>query len=341
MSRIRFGVLGVARIAVDKVIPGMQGSDLIDVVAIASRDGAKAKAAAAQLGLAKSFGSYEALLDDPGIDAVYIPLPNHMHVPWSIEAARRGKHVLCEKPIGMSSAEARALLEARDRHGVLIQEAFMVWTHPQWRRAVEICRSGRLGKLQAYVGAFSYFNDDPANVRNIAASGGGALFDIGCYLILTSRMLFGEDPARVASVIVRDPASGVDTLSSMVLDYPSGQAVGTCSTRMAPYQRVQMFGTKARLEVEIPFNAPPDRPCRLFVDDGRDVFGSGIETTAIPTCDQYRIQGDEFARAVLAGAPAPFPLEMSVRNMEIIEALFRSAETGRWERAAPPHSSGA
>ncbi len=335
MRPLRFGVLGVAKIAVDKVIPGMMPSDLVEVVGIASRDGAKAADAARRLGLAKSYGSYEALLDDPDIDAVYNPLPNHLHVPWSIEAAKRGKHVLCEKPIGLSSSEARELLAARDRHQVLIQEAFMVWTHPQWRRARDLCRSGRLGKLQSYVGAFSYFSDDAANVRNVAAWGGGGLMDIGCYLVVTSRMLFGEEPRRAAGAIVRDPVTGVDTLASISLEFPSGLAVGTCSMRMAAYQRVHMFGTQARLEVEIPFNAPPDRPCRLFVDEGRDVFGSGTEIIEIPTCDQYRIQAEEFARAVGANTPAPYPLEMSVKNMEILEAIVRSADTGRWETVCP------
>ena len=330
MAPVRFGVLGAAKIAVEKVIPGMRGCDLAEVVAIASRDEDKARSAARQLGLSKAYGSYEALLDDPDIDAIYNPLPNHLHVPWSIEAAKRGKHVLCEKPIALSSDEARSLVDARDRYGVLIQEAFMVWTHPQWRRAVEICRSGRLGSLTAYVGAFSYFNDDPSNVRNVSAWGGGGLMDIGCYLILTSRMLFGEEPDRALGLIARDEATGVDTLASMMLDYPSGQAIGVCSMRMAAYQRVQMLGTRGRLEVEIPFNAPPDRPCRLFVDDGRDVFSSGLETIEIPTCDQYRVQADEFARAVQRGGPAPYPLEMSVKNMEILEAIVRSAESGGW-----------
>ena len=331
MAPLRFGVLGAANIAVQKVIPGMRGSEVAHVVAIASRDEARARGVADRLGLAKAYGSYEALLDDPDIDAIYNPLPNHLHVPWSIEAAKRGKHVLCEKPVALSADEARRLLEARDQYGVVIQEAFMVWTHPQWRRAVELCRSGRLGTLSAYVGAFSYFNDDPANVRNVADWGGGALMDIGCYLIVTSRMLFGEEPTRAQGLIARDATTGVDTLSSMMLDYPSGQAIGVCSMRMAPYQRVQMFGDKGRLEVEIPFNAPPDRPCRMFVDDGRDVFGSGVETIEIPTCDQYRVQADEFALAVRNGGPAPYPLEMSIRNMVILEAIVRSAAGGRAE----------
>ena len=329
---VRFGVLGTAKIATEKVIPGMRDSDVAEVVGIASRDGDRAQAAASRLGIAKSYGSYEALLDDPDIDAVYIPLPNHLHVFWSIEAAKRGKHVLCEKPIGLSAGEARSLIEARERYGVLIQEAFMVWTHPQWRRAIEICRSGRLGRLQAYVGVFTYFNDDPRDICNVTAWGGGGLMDIGCYLILTSRMLFGEEPVRAAGAIVRDETSGVDVLTSMSLEFPSGHAIGTCGIRTARHQRVQMLGSEGRLEIEMPFNAPRDQPLRLLLDDGGNPFGSGREVIEIPACDQYRIQGDEFARAIRAGASAPYPLEMSLRNMEILEAIVRSAASGRWER---------
>jgi predicted dehydrogenase len=330
MRKIRWGVLGVAKIATEKVIPAMQRAEHGEVVAIASRDLAKAQAAAAALGLAKAYGSYEALLADADIDAVYNPLPNHLHVPLTIEAAERGKHVLCEKPIGLSSVETERLIEVRDRTGVKIEEAFMVRTHPQWLAAMEICRSGRIGDVGSYLGAFSYFNDDPINIRNVSAYGGGGLMDIGCYLVTTSRMVFGELPSRVACLIERDPVSGVDTLTSMLLDYPSGHAVGTCSTRLVPYQRVQIFGTSGRLEIEIPFNAPPDRPCRIVVDDGRDVFGTGIETIAIPTCDQYTIQGGLFAQAALNGTEVPWPLERSLENMRVIEALFRAAERRAW-----------
>ncbi len=328
MRKIRWGVLGAARIAIDKVVPAMQRGEHTDVVAIASRDLDKAQAAAKQLGLRRAYGSYEALLADPEIDAVYNPLPNHMHVPLSIEAAERGKHVLCEKPIGLSSAEAERLIAVRDRTGVKIEEAFMVRTHPQWLRALDICRSGRLGEIRAYVGCFSYFNDDAANIRNVAAYGGGGLMDIGCYLVTTSRMIFGGSPRNVASLVDRDSASGVDTLTSMLLEYPGGHAVATCSTRMVPYQRVQILGTKGRIEIEIPFNAPPDRPCRLFVDDGRDVFGTGIEAITIPTCDQYTIQGDLFSKAVLEGTDVPWPLEESLENMKVIERLFQSSVPG-------------
>ena len=331
MQKIKWGVLGAAKIAVEKVIPAMQLGRLTEVVAIASRDEGKARAAAASLGIARSYGSYEALLADPEIDAVYNPLPNHLHVPWTMAAAEAGKHVLCEKPIGLSAADARSLIDVRDRTGVRIQEAFMVRTHPQWLRAVEICKCGQLGDIRSYVGAFSYYNDDPSNIRNVAEWGGGALMDIGCYLIITSRMIFGEEPRRVLGHIERDAASGVDTLTSMMLDYPSGHAIGTCSTRLIPHQRVQVFGTRGKLEVEIPFNAPPDRPCRLFVDRQGDLFGQGVETIEIPACDQYTLQGDAFSRAILERSEVPYPLELSVKNMAIIDAVVRSAESARWE----------
>lgn len=329
--KLRWGVLGAAKIAVEKVIPAMQGGTYSDVVAIASRDESKARVAADRLGIPRAHGSYEALIADPDVDAIYNPLPNHLHLPWTRAAAEAGKHVLCEKPIGLTAAETRELVAIRDRTGVTIQEAFMVWTHPQWRHVVDVCRSGTIGAVRGYAGVFSYFSDDPTNIRSVAEWGGGGLMDIGCYLIITSRMVFGEEPRRVLGVLERDPDSGVDILTSMILDYPSGQAVGLCSTRAVPYQRVQILGTTHRLEVEIPFNAPNDRPCRVWSDDGQDLSGGNIETTTFDTCDQYRIQGDLLSKAILDKTPQPYPLEMSVRNMEIIDAVVASATSGHWE----------
>jgi predicted dehydrogenase len=331
MQKIKWGVLSTAKIGVDKVIPAMQGGAHTEVVAIASREASTARVAATALGIPKSYGSYKALLADPDVDAIYNPLPNHLHVPWTTRAAEAGKHVLCEKPVGLSAGDAQALIGVRDRTGVVIQEAFMVRSAPQWLRALEVCRSGRLGDVRSYIGAFSYFNDDPANIRNVAEWGGGGLMDIGCYLIMTSRMIFGEEPRRVMSLVERDPASGVDTLASLMLDYPSGQAIGVCSTRLSPHQRVHVIGTRGRLEVEIPFNAPPDRPCRLFVDIHGDLLGRTVETLEVPACDQYRVQGDELSLAILESRAAPYPLEMSVKNMAVIDAAFRSAVTGGWE----------
>jgi predicted dehydrogenase len=333
-GKVKWGVLGAASIAVRKVIPGMQAGEWSDVVAIASRDLAKGEAAAQKLGIAKVYGSYEELLADSEIEAVYIPLPNHLHVPWSIKAAEAGKHVLCEKPLSLSVAEAKSLLAVRDRAGVKIGEAFMVKTHPQWLRTRELVRSGRIGELKAIMGAFSYFNRDVANVRNVVEWGGGGIMDIGCYPIVTSRFIFGEEPTRVAALIERDPEFKTDRLASAILEFPSGQATFVCSTQMVPYQRMQFLGTKGRIEIEIPFNAPPDGETRIFIDDGKDVFGSGVVTETFPVCDQYTIQGDAFSRAVRGKGEVPMPVEESIKNMAVIEAVFRAGTSGKWEEVA-------
>jgi predicted dehydrogenase len=337
VKKVKWGVLSTARIGVNKVIPGMQKGEWSEIAAICSRDGKKAEDVARKLKIPKPYWSYEEMLADPEIEAVYNPLPNHLHVPWSIKAAEAGKHVLCEKPLALSVAEARQLLDARDRTGVKMGEAFMVRTHPQWLRTREIIRSGRIGELRSITGAFSYFNRDAANIRNNPDWGGGGLMDIGCYPMNTSRFIFGEEPSRVIGLVEHDPDFKTDRLASAILEFPSGQAIFTCSTQLVPYQRMHFLGTKGRVEIEIPFNAPPDRPCRIFIDDGRDVFGGGVTTESIPTCDQYTIQGDVFSRAIRGQGDVPVSLEDALRNMAVIEAVFRSAETGRWERPRIPN----
>jgi predicted dehydrogenase len=321
MEKVRWGVLGAAKIAITKVIPAMQRGQWSQVDGVASRDAGKSKRIAAGLNIPKAYSSYEELLGDPDIEAVYIPLPNHLHVPWSIRAAEAGKHVLCEKPIALSVAECRTLIDARNRTGMKIGEAFMVRTHPQWIRAREIVRSGEIGDLRAILASFSYFNRDAANIRNVREWGGGALMDIGCYPIQIARFLFGQEPVHLIGRMDRDPEFGTDRLTSAVLEFPSGHCVFTCSTQMVAYQEVQIFGTKARIQVEIPFNAPPDRPTRLYVDTGADLFGGGRRTEDFEACDQYTIQGDLFSQAVREGGEVPTPLEDSLRNMAVIERL--------------------
>jgi predicted dehydrogenase len=329
-KKVEWGVLGVAGIAVKKVIPAMQRGEWSHVIAIASRDLAKAQQIAEQLGIPKAYGSYEEMLADPDVEAVYNPLPNHLHVPWSIKAAEAGKHVLCEKPVGLTVEEARSLLKTRDRAGVKIEEAFMVRTHPQWVRAVELARS-KIGRVRSVMGYFSYHNRDPKNIRNIIEYGGGGLMDIGCYLVFASRLIFGEEPVRISALIEEDPEMRTDVVTSAILHFPSGQSVFTCSTQLVPYQRVQIFGSQGRIEIEIPFNAPPDKPCRIFLDDGADPSGRSAEILQFDICDQYTIQGDLFSRSIRESTELPVPLEGSVRNMAVIEAIFRSAKSGRWE----------
>ncbi len=330
--KVRWGVLGVARIATTKVIPAMQKGEWSEVVAIASRDRHKAEDAARTLGIPRAYGSYEELLRDPVVEAIYNPLPNHLHVPWTTKAAEAGKHVLCEKPLSLTVEEARTLLAVRDRTGVKMGEAFMVRTHPQWLRTRELVASGRIGRLCSIVGVFSYFNQDPANIRNILQYGGGGLMDIGCYPITTSRFIFGEEPRCVLGLIERDPEMKTDRLTTAILDFPSGHSIFTCGTQLVPYQRMQFLGTRGRIEIEIPFNAPNERACRLFIDDGRDVFGGGVTTEEFALCDQYTIQGEVFSRAVREGGEVPVSIEDAIRNMAVIEAVFRSAESGKWER---------
>jgi predicted dehydrogenase len=331
MAKVRWGILGVARIAVNRVIPAMQQGELSEVVGIASRDCARAEEAAGQLGIPKAFGSYEEMLADPEIDAVYNPLPNHMHVPVSIQAAEAGKHVLCEKPIGVDTADALKLLAARDRTGVTIGEAFMIEVHPQWQRTVQLVRCGKIGRLRHAVGSFGYYKDDLTNIRYVAAYGGGGLLDIGCYPIKTSRMVFGTEPVRVAATLVRDPRCGVDTLASAILEYEHGHCIFTCGTMVVGNQSMQFYGTHGRIELEVPYNARPGGTTRIRIDDGRDPYGSGIKVEEFPACDQYTLQGDAFSRAVREGTPPPVPLEDSVRNMAVIDAVFRAGESGKWE----------
>ncbi len=323
--KVRWGVLGAARIARLKVIPALRQSAVCEVVALASRSLETARQAATAAGIPRAYGSYEELLADPEVDVVYNPLPNHLHVPWSIRAVQAGKHVLCEKPVALSAAEARALLAARDRAGVLVQEAFMVRAHPQWIAVRDLVRGGRLGELRAIQAFFSYSNRDPANVRNRPGMGGGGLLDIGCYPVNLSRFLFEEEPRRVLALMERDPDFGVDRLTSGLLDFGRGQCAFTCATQLAPYQRVHVLGTTGRIEVEVPFNAPSDQPCRILLDvDG------GPATLAFEACDQYTLQADLFSAAVREGRPAPVPLEDAVANMEVLDALLRSAATGTW-----------
>ena len=334
MKKVKWGVLGAASIAIRKVIPGMQKGACSEIAAIASRDKKKAEEAARKLGIPKAYGSYEELLKDGEIEAIYNPLPNHLHVPWSIKAAEAGKHVLCEKPISMDVAEARTLLATRDRTGVKIGEAFMVKTHPQWLRTREIIRGGGIGELRATMCVFSYFNRDPANVRHKVEWGGGGLLDIGCYPITMSRFIFGEEPVRVMGALKNDPDFGTDRLASAILEFSKGQqSVFVCGTQTAFYQRMHFLGDQGRVDIEIPWNAPNDRPTRIFV--GGAMSGEP-KVEEFPACDQYTIQGDEFSRAIRGEREVPVPLEDAIGNMAVIDAVFRSGKSGQWERPEKP-----
>jgi predicted dehydrogenase len=323
---VRWGVIGCADIAVKKVIPAMLGSELSQVTAIASRSEERAASTAGSLGIPRAYGSYQALLDDPAIEAVYIPLPNHLHRQWTIAAAEAGKHVLCEKPMATCSDDARKMIDAAERAGVRLMEAFMYRLHPLWVEVRRLIAEGAIGELRAVQSFFSYYNDDPDDIRNRADAGGGSLYDIGCYPVNVARMLFDAEPTEVMAAIRRDPAFGTDVLTSVVLDFDGRHATFTCSTQLEDDQRVHILGTEGRLLVEIPYNIPPDRPTRVLAFAGGDPpVAPNVVVHQVAAADQYRVQADAFSRSIREGTPVPTPPEDAVANLEVMERIFADA----------------
>jgi predicted dehydrogenase len=324
MKNLRWGILSTADIGMTKVIPAIQRAERCEVVAIASRRRDRAAAAAARLGIPTAYGSYEELLACGDVDAVYIPLPNDAHAEWTIRAAEAGKHVLCEKPLALSAAQAEEMARACASAGVKLGEAFMYRHHPAWVETVRLVREGAIGRLQAVQSFFSYYNDDRANIRNRVEHGGGAVMDIGCYCINLSRMLFGAEPSRIEAAVRRDPEMGIDIVASALLEFPGGgQSAFTCSIRAEPYQRVHIFGTSGRIEIEIPFNIPPDREARVLVTSGGDPpVAPATETLVFEAADQYSIQASLFARSVLDDIEVPVPVEDAIANLKVIEAIL-------------------
>lgn len=326
MSKIRWGIISTAAIAIEQVIPAMKQGKYCEVTAIASRDFNQAKKAAVLLEIPKAYGSYADLLSDPEIDAVYIPLPNHLHVEYAINALESGKHVLVEKPVGLSSNQAYSLIQAsKAKPGLKIMEAFMYRHHPQWQKAKKLVEDGQIGELRSIQTSFSYYNTDPASILHKPEFGGGGLMDIGCYCISLSRYIFGQEPTRVNGIVEFDPVFKTDRMASGILDFSSGTSTFTCSTQLLPFQRVNIFGDAGGIEIEIPFNAPSDRPTRLWLSNMENT-----EEIIFDICDQYAIQGDLFSKAILEDTEVPTPLEDALNNMLVIEAVFKSAESGKW-----------
>lgn len=329
MDRVRWGILSTAKIGLVKVIPALQKSQLIEVTAIASRSPEKAAVAASSLGIDKAYGSYEELISDPEVDCIYIPLPNNMHLEWTLKAMEAGKHVLCEKPLGLTPAEVEQMIQVRDKCGVKAGEAFMVKSYPQWIDTRERVRRGEVGELRLIQGAFSYFNADPANIRNIPELGGGGLWDIGCYLTTMSTYFFEELPQRLVASLEFDPELKTDRLASVIMQYGSGQAFFSVSTQLVPYQRFHLFGTKGHFELKIPFNAPNDRECLVAQDSG-SILLDDITTHQYPVSDQYTLMGEAFSKAILTDGEVPVSLEEAYDNTRLLCAIFESAEKGKW-----------
>lgn len=327
MSKVRWGVLSTAKIAREKVIPAMQLGKHTHVTAIASANTGLAQLIASQNNIATVYSSYEALLADPEIDAVYIPLPNHLHVPWSIKALQAGKHVLCEKPIALTSAEATELLNESLKHPDLkVMEAFMYRFHPQWHAVKKLVTNGSIGEIKTIQSFFSYFNNDPANVRNQKDIGGGGLMDIGCYPISMSRFIFDKEPVRVFGSMEKDPVFKTDINASAIMDFSPGISTFTCSTQAMPFQKVNILGTGGRIEFEIPFTPVADSPANVWLHTEKNSRQISFDAT-----DQYTLQGDQFSLSILKNTVVPTPLTDAVNNMKVIEAIFESANNGAWE----------
>lgn len=331
--KVRWGIISTAKIGMQKVIPAILKSPHSEVVALASRDQGRARAALDQLGLedARAYGTYEELFADPDVDAVYNPLPNHLHIPLTVAAARAGKHVLCEKPIAMDATEAEQLRQVpADR---IVLEAFMVRFHPQWHRAREIVRSGELGEIRAIRAVFCYHNTDPANVRNQADIGGGGIMDIGCYPIVGSRFLFDAEPQRVVALVDRDPGFGTDRLATVIADFGNGRQMSfVCSTQAVAHQSIEVIGTRGRVEIRIPFNAPADTPTVIEIDAGAALGGTLARREIIRSVDQYTEEAEAFALAVLGEKPLPYGIDDAIQQMKILDAIFESERTGAWAK---------
>lgn len=325
MQKVRWGILSTAKIAATWLIPAMHESEYAEVVAVASRDLDRAKAYADQNGIPKAYGSYQELLESDEIDAIYNPMPNHLHVSWSVEAVKAGKHVLCEKPLGLDTADTQKLVDAAKDTSLVVMEAFMYRFHPQWLRIRELIEEGRIGQVKQVQASFTYFNMDPENVRNIAGIGGGGLMDIGCYCISASRLAFGKEPQRVLGTLKIDQNFETDSHANGIIDFGSGVATLSCSTQSNSGQLVNIVGDKGRIFVDTPFYKREDKPCQLeiYKDQEKEVIPIGHY-------NHYVNQVDAFCQAVMAGKSAPTPLSDAIANMRVIDALFASHEKGTW-----------
>lgn len=323
MKTVKWGILGCANIAIKNVIPAMKNSKNLEIIAIASRDINKSKSVAKDLNIPTAYGSYEDLINDKNIDALYIPLPNHMHLEWCIKGMEAGKHILCEKPIVLTTSDVRKLIDVRDKTGMKITEAFMVRSHPRWVKTKNLISQGTIGDLKAVHGFFSYFNTDENNIRNIKEFGGGSIWDIGCYPINTSRFVFNSEPLEVITLIEEDSKFKTDRLASVILKFPTGQAIFTSSTQLSPYQEMSMFGTKGTIKLDLPFNAPENGTTTI------DLLDKKIE---IDSCNQYTIQGEKFSEAIINNSEVPVTLEDSFYNTATINSIFESGKTGQWTK---------
>ena len=279
-----------------------------------------------EFNISRSYGSYEELLADKEVEAVYIPLPNNLHAEWVKKCADAGKHVLCEKPFALDARQAEEAIRYAEKKGVLVMEGSMYRLHPQWKRAREIVKAGELGIIHAVHVFFTYMLTDLTNIRNILAAGGGGIPDIGYYAVSSVRFLMGREPNRVVSLVSRHPQSGTDVLSSGILDFGQARALFTVGTQTYPVQKVHVVGSDGEMTVHLPFNAYPDVPMRVSISTGvgsRDYFS--------PPTDQYAVLFEAFSSAIRGEGQIPTPSQDAIDNMKVLDMLFRSEKSRSWE----------
>jgi predicted dehydrogenase len=336
-TTIRWGVLGAAAIATGRTMPAMRDAPSACLLGLASRDRAKGQAAARALGIPRVYDSYDALLADGDIDAVYVPLPNQLHFDWSLRAMEAGKHVLCEKPLCLSAAQVQQLCEVRDRTGRHIEEGFGFRNHPQWAKFAELMASGAIGPVRAAHTTLAKQFLDPADVRNDPSAGGGATYDLGSYAISGCNLVFGRPPSRVVAAMEHDPVFGIDRLTSALLDYGVGHAALTVATQAGTagwgsHQQLSVLGTNGWMRFDFPYAHARPTASRIELGDATSVGSLPTQTFSFEPANQYMLQIERFSRLLLGNAVPSWPIEDALGTLRTIEALFASARSGGWQQ---------
>ncbi|SMO60694.1 Predicted dehydrogenase [Saccharicrinis carchari] len=327
MNRLKIGVLSVSNHLLKRIVLPLKNTKYCKIYGIASRNPKKAEAFAQKFDIEKVYADYQELIEDPIIDFVYIPLPNHLHLEWVVKAAEAGKHILCEKPIALNAQEAMQCIEAAQKNKVQLMEAFMYKFHPLWIYAKEVITTNQIGRIMYIHTSFAYHNPAPDNIRNIKEFGGGALMDIGCYAISSSRFLLDAEPQRVMAIHQQHPEFKTDTLGSAIMDYDGRHASYTVSTLSQANQGVDIVGSSGRIRIPVPFNTYVDTPSEIIINTAQ-----GERSVSFAVCDQYGLMFDAFSECLIKKMPLPIEPTDVLNNMKVIDAVFKSAQSQQWER---------
>jgi predicted dehydrogenase len=325
MKKLKIGILGTSNHYLKRIVLPLQNTEFCESYAIGSRNIENSESMAQEFNIPMWYGSYQAVLDDPDVDMVYIPLPNHMHKEWVEKCIEAGKPVLCEKPLGMDTGEAQEMTTKAQEAGIPLMEGFMYMFHPMWKHARDIIKTKQIGDVQFIHTAFSYNNPSPTNIRNIPEYGGGALMDIGCYAISVPRFIIGDEPKQVMSLQSTHPVFGTDMHSTAIMDFGGPRATFTVSTAAQAFQKVDIVAAGGSITIHIPFNTYVDVPAQMTVTDG-----IGTRTIEFPASNPYGLMFDAFADAVINNKPLPVSPLDAINNIKVIDAVRKSAKTNNW-----------